>query len=318
MEVIQILSSKSTYISSENSYTNKKCSEILKIGKIKEDCNIVRFETLVKFTLDAINSDKLEIKKVYLGLRVVGWETEKEKDEYILKISINEEDFDSSWTNQEMKPKSKWYKNESIDKSQIERGWLSIDLTELVKLWIEGKIPNYGITLWTDEFYLLEISSDCAECCPSLTFYGHVSQNTPCNKETVVLQIQSKNGQNKAIDTNAPVEFDTIFSKSSDSLDYDIDKDKVIVKKPGWYLVEWWIAIDGSGDVPQISFVLQNEDGSISCESSAPVFVLSQPSGNAAINIKDENTTLQLINKSGAAIQFANVGTQASLVINKI
>ncbi|MGL5149712.1 MAG: DNRLRE domain-containing protein [Clostridium sp.] len=320
MQVLQLYSLASTSISSVNPNINNRCNDLLKVGNVRsERYNYIKTETLISFDFSCINYSSMGVKKVFLTLFVPEWKSIACKEEYDFILNVNKEPFDENWVNWQTKPKSSYYKIEAISKESLDSGGVNIDITDLVEGWIDGSIENYGITIETKEVdTIIAIAPGCNQFGPKLTFYCECQKCNCSNNKVNAIELQVKNRKMEITTNKGVVKYDSTINLIGTALSYDSNSSYIELKEAGVYMAQWWIAIDGSGNVSEISFAIGYENGDINSPSSAPVFVLSQFFGQSLIEVTSVPVRVGVINVSGEDIQFANVTTQAGLIITKL
>lgn len=315
MGMLKLSACDSTSICSTKPRENFKCEEYLWVDKWIEGREVQANEmyTLIKYELDTLEGTT--IQKATLELQVDKWRVYEYRKYYELQMSMNEQDFDACEVTWQTKPLTTYYKTVAISRKELECGCISLDITDLVQLWSSGSTPNYGITLSSKHLdTTVRIYSCKTECGPRLTVDYEKNKAIP----SVAIQVQVANRPLEIVDHEAQVLFDKVVTMTPSGITYNPASGQITISQVGYYIGEWWVAVGGAEAIPEINFSLQNITTQTLIEASAPVGVVSQPSGNAIFHINTVPQTLVLINNSKSKIQFGTLTIQASLIIAKI
>lgn len=130
----------------------------------------------------------------------------------------------------------------------------------------------------------------------------------------IQLEIRTSSGTNIA--NNGVFPFDTVFT----NLTPDITNTAgiITISAEGLYIVDWWINLDGSGDLNFVTINLINTSGSLVIgEGYTPPSIPGQFYGNAIIQVTAGQLpfTMQLINASGTALTLSDITVQGSMRI---
>lgn len=130
------------------------------------------------------------------------------------------------------------------------------------------------------------------------------------------IQLEVKNSSGNNVADGGVFTFDTVFT----SLTPDITNTAgtIEITAEGLYFVDWWLNLDGSGDLDFVVVNLVNATTSaIIGESYAPPSIPGQFYGNAILQVTAGQLpfTMQLVNQSGAALTLSDITVQASMRI---
>lgn len=321
MQVLYLESFKIAQISNLSRCVSNKYEDLLSIGNQRIDsCSTEKTEIFTKFIFDSLDYKNIGLKNAYLNLNIPSLRTCIIKNKYEVIIKINQEALSEDGSYSSWKPQSRYFKSYFISKQQLDSGYISLDISELVLRWINKAIPNYGLTIETKENeFVLFVSSDYKQKGPNISVYHEfdaIEDDNFCDEQGIELHVRDRSSQ--VIENNSSIGFDFIKLKIGDALDYNIESREIVIKQKGVYAFNWWLAIDGTGDINEISIMLENENGSLDTGSSAPVFAHSQVSGNSLVKVCRTPQKIKIVNKSGASIQFASTKMQSDLTIFKI
>ncbi len=122
-------------------------------------------------------------------------------------------------------------------------------------------------------------------------------------------------GEESDIADAAAVLFNTIRIQAG-SISYAPMLGLFTIGETGYYLVNWWVATDGAGASPTITFVLRL-NGSVVSSASTPN-VTGQIGGTALILVSTAPATLSLNNNTGEAVFLPSILTQAGITITRV
>ena len=130
------------------------------------------------------------------------------------------------------------------------------------------------------------------------------------------IQLEVKNSSGTNVVDGGVFTFDTVFT----NLTPDITNmaGTIEITAEGLYFVDWWLNLNGSGDLDFVVVNLVNTTTSaIIGESYAPPSIPGQFYGNAILQVTTGQLpfTMQLINQSGAALTLSDINVQASMRI---
>ena len=130
------------------------------------------------------------------------------------------------------------------------------------------------------------------------------------------IQLEVKNSSGTNVVDGGVFTFDTVFT----NLTPDITNmaGTIEITAEGLYFVDWWLNLNGSGDLDFVVVNLVNTTTSaIIGESYAPPSIPGQFYGNAILQVTTGQLpfTMQLINQSGAALTLSDITVQASMRI---
>jgi len=130
------------------------------------------------------------------------------------------------------------------------------------------------------------------------------------------IQLEVKNSSGTNVVDGGVFTFDTVFK----NLTPDITNmaGTIEITAEGLYFVDWWLNLNGSGDLDFVVVNLVNTTTSaIIGESYAPPSIPGQFYGNAILQVTTGQLpfTMQLINQSGAALTLSDITVQASMRI---
>jgi len=127
------------------------------------------------------------------------------------------------------------------------------------------------------------------------------------------IQVQLLNSPNIDVANNAPVIFDTVLEQIGTAISYDETTGVFTISQNGYYLVNWWVATDGSDSTTGTKFSL-NVNGA-SHSSGASANVTGQVSGSDLLVVNAEPVTVTLTNESGEPMNLEDTFTQANITI---
>ena len=121
------------------------------------------------------------------------------------------------------------------------------------------------------------------------------------------------NSPNGDIADNAAIIFDTVSVEIGTAISYNETTGVFTISQNGYYLVNWWVALDGSVATTGANFSL-NVNGSPHSTGASPS-VIGQLSGSALIVVDAGPVTVTLTNESGELINLEDVYAQANITI---
>lgn len=314
MSTIQLTDCKSVSVYSNRPMKNFSYERCNLIERWIEHYNrqISEAQTLIKYDIDSLEG--ATIQKAMINLGVEAWRDCEWRDYYLIKIAINQTDFNPAAVTWRTKPLTSYYKTVKVGRQELASGSISLDITSLLQDWVEGTTPNYGITLSSEVVGLsIRLLSCESNCGPKLTVHYEKDMT-----QSVALQVQVANRKQEMIENKETILFDNIVASTPHGITYNPITGDITISKAGYYLGEWWVSIGGAAAVPELNVSLQNVGTGSLIEASAPVVVESQMSGNAIFHVANEPQTFRLINNSKNTIQYAASTIQASLIIAKI
>ena len=130
------------------------------------------------------------------------------------------------------------------------------------------------------------------------------------------IQLEVKNSSGNNVADGGVFTFDTVFTNLTP--DITNTAGTIEITAEGLYFVDWWLNLDGSGDLDFVVVNLVNATTSaIIGESYAPPSIPGQFYGNAILQVTAGQLpfTMQLVNQSGAALTLSDITVQASMRI---
>ena len=130
------------------------------------------------------------------------------------------------------------------------------------------------------------------------------------------IQLEVKNSSGNNVVDGGVFTFDTVFTNLTP--DITNTAGTIEITAEGLYFVDWWLNLDGSGDLDFVVVNLVNAATSaIIGESYAPPSIPGQFYGNAILQVTAGQLpfTMQLVNQSGAALTLSDITVQASMRI---
>ena len=130
------------------------------------------------------------------------------------------------------------------------------------------------------------------------------------------IQLEVKNSSGNNVADGGVFTFDTVFTNLTP--DITNTAGTIEITTEGLYFVDWWLNLDGSGDLDFVVVNLVNATTSaIIGESYAPPSIPGQFYGNAILQVTAGQLpfTMQLVNQSGAALTLSDITVQASMRI---
>lgn len=134
------------------------------------------------------------------------------------------------------------------------------------------------------------------------------------------IQTQLSGADGTTIANGAPVLFNAIVNNPSPDIEYTAATGEFIIRKPGNYIVSWWVNTDGAGTAGFAIFSVVVANGQfISASSPFPQTTL-QLNGIALLTI---NTTMipahvRLLNTSGDIVTYGVSAIQANMAIVEV
>lgn len=314
MSTMQLSHCNSTFVYSNKPTVNFAYEKYVLIEQWIENCDrqLSEAQTLIKFDIDSLS--EVTIQKAIMSLVVDRWEHCAAGESYPIQIAINQTNFDPTNVTWRTRPITTFYKIVRMDRHDLDCGCINLDITDLVQSWSNGTTPNYGITLSSDVIGLSVRLISCKEKCgPKLIVEYEKDECKP-----VALQVQVANRPLEIVEHEDPILFDSIVTSTPTGISYNQVTGEITISKVGYYLGQWWVAVGGAEAIPEINFALENVATGSLIESSAPVGIVSQPSGNAIFYVGTVLQTFKLINNSKSKIQFGTPTIQASLIIARI
>lgn len=135
-----------------------------------------------------------------------------------------------------------------------------------------------------------------------------------CQMRSIEEQLVGAGGV--AVTDGAPLLFDSLVVNQTKNISYDEVTGEFIISNNGNYLINWWVAIDGSVAVKQVTFSI-DVDGKLQISSSMPV-ISGQLCGCAAITAMGAPSRIKLINNSGDTIYLAHTPVQGNIVLTEV
>lgn len=130
------------------------------------------------------------------------------------------------------------------------------------------------------------------------------------------IQAQLVGSPSTIVAASAPIIFDTVLTATTSAISYNPATGVFTISTPGTYLVNWWVATDGSEGALTLSFSL-NVNGGTGILGSSPLQT-GQVVGSALITVASLPTTVTLTNASGVSILLALTPVQANIVITGV
>lgn len=168
-----------------------------------------------------------------------------------------------------------------------------------------------------------ESADSCRYSAPSVSQSATDSKDQPVNiqrqgelesrKHYLEIQKDFVEATKSIIPSASPIIFNRILSQTGAAIAYNETTGVVTISQKGYYLVNWWVSIEGTGLTSNVIFSLNKNGGPHSQASSLPM--TGQISGSALIPVEFVPTTLSITNISGVDIPLGNVKSQAGMVI---
>ena len=130
------------------------------------------------------------------------------------------------------------------------------------------------------------------------------------------IQLEVKNSSGNNVVDGGVFTFDTVFTNLTP--DITNTAGTIEITAEGLYFVDWWLNLDGSGDLDFVVVNLVNAAiSAIIGESYAPPSIPGQFYGNAILQVTAGQLpfTMHLVNQSGAALTLSDITVQASMRI---
>ena len=127
------------------------------------------------------------------------------------------------------------------------------------------------------------------------------------------IQAQLLNSPNIDIASNSPIIFDTVLEQIGTAISYNETTGVFTISQNGYYLVNWWVATDGSDATTGANFSL-NVNGAPHSTGASPA-VTGQVAGSALIVVNAEPVTVTLTNESGEVMNLEDTFAQANITI---
>ena len=128
------------------------------------------------------------------------------------------------------------------------------------------------------------------------------------------LSLEGSSGGTAA--ANASVPFDTVDANNTLGVSYTAGSGSVTIGRTGTYLVNWWVSIAGTQTAQSLAFAVSLNGSDV--QTSYSDIGGGQVTGSAVVNVTSIPTTLQLINRSAAAVTYATAGVQAGLTLTQL
>ena len=130
------------------------------------------------------------------------------------------------------------------------------------------------------------------------------------------LQLELQNASGSNIADNDILPFDTVFESSTS--DITNAAGSITITAEGLYLVDWWINLDGSGDLDFVVInLIDTATSTVVGQGYAPPSIPGQFYGNAIVPVTAAQLpyTIQLINASGTTLTLSDITVQGSIRI---
>lgn len=320
MNVIYLESSKVAMASSLNKCISTSCTDFLVVSNQKVNLyNTEKIEILLKFLLDFFDDKSNKISKAHLKFYAKSWNSSCLKDKYKFILKINQEPFGNYCCRGLEKPKTKEFKKFDVKREELDSGCITVDVTDVLEFFIDGNLNNYGISIEVDESDTsIFIYSENSRYSPKLSI--HYEKNTEkrcvCTSHGLEVQLTDKNSQ--IIKENDKVIFNCISTIVGNDINYNKESGEIIICSCGLYSINWWVSMNGSDEIQQVKFMLENEEGSLGTGASTDVYAYSQISGNSLVYVDRIPQKISLVNKSGGQIQYSSTTMQSNLTIFKV
>ena len=115
------------------------------------------------------------------------------------------------------------------------------------------------------------------------------------------------------VDPGAAVPFDTVNLNNTLGVAYTPSSGTVTINRAGTYLVNWWLGVENAQTAASLSFA--TSAGGSDVQTSYSDIGGGQIFGTAIVNVTSIPTTLQLVNRSAAAVTYATAEIQAGMTI---
>ena len=130
------------------------------------------------------------------------------------------------------------------------------------------------------------------------------------------IQLELKNLPGTNILDNGIIAFDSVLTNLTP--DITNTAGEIQITADGIYLVDWWINLNGSGDLDFVRIhLIDIATSAVIGESYAPPSIPGQFYGNSIIQVVSGQLpfTMQLINASGATLTLSDSAVQGSIRI---
>jgi hypothetical protein len=135
---------------------------------------------------------------------------------------------------------------------------------------------------------------------------------TPVWTQLRGIQMQLAGFPGGTLEGGSAIEFDAVINSQSPQIDYDHTAGEFTLLENGNYLVLWWVALNGSAEMPPAFAVKVN--GNTQATGSGSL-IAGQLSGTALITVSETPTILSLINSGEDAVTLSEGPVQANILI---
>lgn len=154
---------------------------------------------------------------------------------------------------------------------------------------------------------------------PSASAWCNV-HNDNCEKQPVfggiTSQLKRVDETTVFLDDGEPVIFETILTRITTDVTYSKTTGNFCLHKPGSYLVNWDVAVEGSLSQPFIRMALIQDEQVVGA-SAMPVTV-GQISGTSLIAVSEVPVRLMLVNATGEQIRLSEFSPVGNMTITRI
>ena len=133
--------------------------------------------------------------------------------------------------------------------------------------------------------------------------------------ELLGIQYSLVGGGDREIAVNHPVIFDTNIVVDP-TISYDDINGKFTVTRNGYYMIDWWVSVDGSVATDGVSFAINV--GGVRHSRGSSKIVTGQVSGSSLVVITNAPVEIDLTNVSEDPLTFEATDVQANIVIAAI
>jgi len=134
--------------------------------------------------------------------------------------------------------------------------------------------------------------------------------------ELLGIQYSLVNSGDVLIEVDDPVIFDTNLVQIDSSISYNDTNGQFTVTRNGFYMIDWWVSVDGSVATDGVSFSL-NVNGVRHSRGSSRI-VTGQVSGSSLVIILNAPAVIDLVNVSLDPITYDETDVQANIIIAAI
>ena len=127
------------------------------------------------------------------------------------------------------------------------------------------------------------------------------------------MQLSLAGSSGGTVQNGANVPFDTVGANNMLGVSYAPGSGTVTISRTGTYLVNWWVAVEGTQTAESLAFAISLNGTDV--QTSYSDIGGGQVYGTAIVNVTSIPATLSLVNRSGDAVTYVTASGQSGMTI---